>query len=146
MPEGFLSPELKAQALDLEIHWDTFETCPPLDVVLMGAHSPAYNPNDAELACIRKAYAASSAFLTICGGFMAPLQAGVLDGRTVTAPRFALEQLRKTSPSSTWLEKRWVRDGKLWTSGALLNGADMVYAFVHEYWGREEGSLVRVLG
>ncbi|CRK25056.1 Isonitrile hydratase like protein [Verticillium longisporum] len=160
MPDGFMPPELKAQALDMEFHWvsetdgpcrltssismnptDTFETCPPLDVVLMGAHHPSYTPSAAELAYIRKAYDASSAFLTICGGLMAPLQAGVLDGKTVTAPRFMLGRLRETNPSSTWLEKRWVRDGKLWTSGALLNGADMVSAFVREHWGRQEGSL-----
>ncbi|KAG7151139.1 hypothetical protein HYQ46_013108 [Verticillium longisporum] len=43
-----------------------------------------------------------------------------------------------------WLEKRWVRDGKLWTSGALLNGADMVSAFVREHWGRQQGSLAGI--
>lgn len=163
-PPGMLPAATAAQALDLEFHWvsetndpirltsgikmlptDTFETCPTLDIVLMGAHSFGYNPTPAELGFIRKSHAASTAFLTICGGFMAPLQAGIFDGKTATAPRELLSGLRVSNPGTEWLEKRWVRDGNLWTSGALLNGEDMVTAFVLEHWGREEGSLARWL-
>lgn len=125
---------------------DTFSTCPPLDIVLMGAYTTTYTPTAAELAFIRKAYADSAAFLTVCGGCMAPLQAGVLDGRNATAPREMLPYLRQSSPGINWLEKRWVRDGKLWSSGAVLNGQDMVRSFVMEHWGREEDSLARWFG
>jgi transcriptional regulator GlxA family with amidase domain len=111
----------------------------------MGAHSYGYVPTPAELAFIRTAHASSTAFLTICGGFMAPLQAGIFEGKTVTAPREMLGFLRAAHPGVEWLEKRWVRDGKLWTSGALLNGEDMVTAFALEHWGRGEGSLAQWL-
>ena len=47
-------------------------------------------------------------------------------------------------PRTTWVEKRMIRDGngegKLWTSGALLNGLDLMREFVMTYWpklGRE---------
>lgn len=43
--------------------------------------------------------------------------------------------LREKAPDVKWVEKRWVRDGKLWTSGALLNGLDLGTAFVEEVWG-----------
>lgn len=40
-------------------------------------------------------------------------------------------------PEANWVEKRWVRDGKLWSSGALLNGTDMMMAFGKETWGAD---------
>lgn len=66
---------------------------------------------------------------------MIPAQlAGVLEGKTCTAPRFLIEQLNKEDPRTKWVEKRYVRDGKVWTSGALLNGLDLMRDFALEYW------------
>lgn len=85
---------------------------------------------------MRKSYSDSSAFLTICGGVEVPRLAGLLEGRTATGPRFIIESmLRAQSPGVKWVERRWVRDGKLWTSGALLNGTDMMRNFAMEFWG-----------
>ena|SRR6186713_1944239 len=100
----------------------------------MGAYFPGYNPTEAELAFIRKAYDDSSAFITICAGFLPAQLAGVLAGKTATAPRFLIPILQKEDPRTTWVEKRYVRDGKVWTSGALLNGLDLMNAFMLEYW------------
>ncbi|KAH8657882.1 class I glutamine amidotransferase-like protein [Xylariales sp. PMI_506] len=156
MPDEMFPSGVKAMTRDFVFHWvsekgpstpsrltagmniistDSFENCPPLDVVLIGAHLPPYVPNETELAFVRKSWENCSAFLTICGGIDVPLRAGILEGRTVTGPRAMLDMLRQLAPSTEWLEKRWVHDGKLWTSGALLNGADMVHAFAHEHWG-----------
>jgi transcriptional regulator GlxA family with amidase domain len=123
---------------------DTFANCPPLDIVLMGAHVEVdnYAPSEAELNFIRKSYDDCSAFITICGGFLGPMQAGLFKGKTVTAPRFMLEQFRSSAPETKWVEERWHRDGKLWTSGALLNGLDLMRAFGTEYWGGE-GSMMQ---
>jgi transcriptional regulator GlxA family with amidase domain len=104
----------------------------------MGAHTFGYNPSDAELAFIRKAYDDSTAFLAICGGFDAPLRAGLLQGKTATAPRTMLDMLRDNATGVQWVEKRWARDGKLWTSGALLNGLDLMSAFIRETWGAQD--------
>lgn len=38
--------------------------------------------------------------------------------------------------------KWWVSDGKLWTSGALLNGTDLVHNLAKHYWGSGRESLV----
>ena len=116
---------------------DSFETCPPLDIVIVGAHNLSYTPNPAEIAFVRKSYENCKAFISVCGGILVPLQAGILDGKTATGPRFMLDVLRQQSPSTNWLEKRWLRDGKLWTAGALLNGMDLMAAFAQEYWGGE---------
>jgi transcriptional regulator GlxA family with amidase domain len=111
----------------------------------MGAHDIKYTLTEAELAFIRKSFDDCAAFITICGGFLAALQAGLLEGRTATGPRPMLEHLRQTAPGVKWVEKRWARDGKLWTSGALLNGLDLTRAFVEEYWGGKDTLVEFVL-
>ncbi|KAI9162749.1 Isonitrile hydratase [Paramyrothecium foliicola] len=147
-PVETVPDEMKAQAVPFEFHWvplhNSYEDCPPLDIVLMGACEVHYKPTEADIAFIRKSYEDCSAFITICGGFMVPMQAGLFEGKTVTGPRPMLDTLRQTAPGSKWLEKRWVRDGKLWSSGTLLNGLDLMYAFTTHYWGGE-GSLIERL-
>lgn len=106
----------------------------------MGAHRFGYTPTDAEIAFMRKSYDDSTAFITICGGFDAPLRAGLLQGKTATAPRTMISMLQANAPGVQWVEKRWARDGKLWTSGALLNGLDCMSAFIRDTWG-SEGTL-----
>ena len=99
-----------------------------------------YAITQSELDFIKKTEQGCAAFMFICAGMLSGLQAGLLKGKTATAPRFMLEQLRKDSPDVQWVEKRWANDGKIWTSGALLNGTDMTRAFALQTWGGE-GSL-----
>ena len=70
---------------------------------------------------------------------MAPLQAGILDGKRATAPRQMLAQLKRDIPGVKWLDQRYVHDGKLWTSGSLLNGTDMMAQFALEAFGARNG-------
>ncbi|KAF4995474.1 hypothetical protein FGRMN_5095 [Fusarium graminum] len=158
LPDG-----VESQAIDIEFHWvskngpaipnklttsinlvatDSFETCPPLDIVLIGAHAAGYAPDGTELDFVRKAYNDCSAFLSICGGMLVPLQAGILKGKTATGPCIFLEKFRQNAPETNWVRKRWVRDGKLWTSGALLNGLDMMFNFIRHHRGEGEDKLV----
>lgn len=54
--------------------------------------------------------------------------------------------LREQAKNVNWVERRWARDGKIWTSGALLNGLDLMRAFVQETWGGEgAGKVASVL-
>lgn len=46
--------------------------------------------------------------------------------------------LQKEAPGVDWQDRRWVQDGKIWTSGALLNGVDLMAAFVRQTWGYGE--------
>lgn len=112
----------------------------------MGAHTAGYKPTEGELEFVRKSYDHAAAFLNICGGFETSNLAGVLKGKTCTAPRGMLGMLGEHHPETTWLDKRYVQDGKIWTSGALLNGLDMMRAFVTQTWGNEgPGSLAQYL-
>lgn len=107
----------------------------------MGAPDNGYILTPGELAFLKKCNEDCAALLVICGGFLAPLQAGLLAGKTATAPRLMIGYLRQAHPEVNWVAKRWANDGKIWTSGALLNGTDMTKAFVESVWGGE-GSLV----
>lgn len=82
-----------------------------------------------------------AAFLCICAGFEPVLSAGLLEGKSATAPQLMLPMAREMAPGVEWVEKRWWRDGKIRTSGALLNVLDLVAAFGRETWGGE-GTLV----
>jgi transcriptional regulator GlxA family with amidase domain len=100
----------------------------------MGAHQLGHHANEAELSFVRKAYSECAAFLTICAGFENLLRAGLLVDKTATAPRFLLPQLQKDAPSTKWVDQRWARDGKIWTTGTLLCGPGMMRAFVEDTW------------
>lgn len=74
---------------------------------------------------------------------MPVLAAGILDGKTVTALIPMLPSMRRTAPGTNWIKRRWAQDGKIWTTGSLLNGLDMVAAFGRQTWrGRDRDSLV----
>jgi transcriptional regulator GlxA family with amidase domain len=106
----------------------------------MGAHEMGYTMSQGEIDFVQKTEKGCAAFMFICGGFLVGLQAGLFEGKTATAPRFMVEGLRKGHPQVKWVEKRWANDGKIWTSGTLLNGTDMMRAFALQTWGGE-GSL-----
>lgn len=156
--------EMREDAIDIETHWitedgapakmksgaqimptDSFESCPPLDIVLMGAHNPQYQVSDGEKAFVRKSYDSCAAFLTICGGFVAMLEAGLLEGKTVCAPRIVFEVMKKTAPTVNWVDKRWAHDGKVWSSSSLLNGTDLMRAFATETWEGRSGMVEAAL-
>lgn len=129
---------------------DSIHTCPPLDILLVGGPPPTYTPSPAICTFLRAQHSHVSAFLTICTGFLAPLHAGLLHNVRSTAPRGLLENLKKEHKDVKWEEKRWVRDGKMWSSGAIMNGFEMMGEFMRERWGgvggekegKGEGALV----
>lgn len=100
-----------------------------------------YQMTSGEIKFLQKCNDECAALLFICGGFIAALQAGLLEGKTATGPRPMIPMMQQSNPEVNWVAKRYVNDGKIWTSGALLNGTDMVQHFVRQLWGGE-GSLV----
>lgn len=110
----------------------------------MGAHNMEYTLTEAETGYIRKAHEGCAAFLVICGGIVNALQAGLLQGKTATAPRFMVSKLKQDAPGVQWVEQRWANDGKIWTTGALLCGLDMMRAFIQETW-KTKAQLVHIM-
>ncbi|KAL8705832.1 MAG: hypothetical protein Q9201_001055 [Fulgogasparrea decipioides] len=120
-------------------------TCPPLDVLLIGGPHPSYRPSPPVQRFLRTQYDHVRAFMTVCSGYVPALFSGILDGKTATAPRELLPLLREKAPGVQWVERRWVRDGKIWTSGAVANGQEMMVGFMREELGDRREVVETVL-
>jgi len=51
-----------------------------------------------------------------------------------TGPRGLVGVLREKFEKVEWVEKRWTRDGNVWTSGGITNGQDMVAEYIRVRW------------
>lgn len=59
--------------------------------------------------------------LSVCTGCVLLGQAGVLKGKSASGPRGLLSSLMKQFPDTKWVDdKRWVKEGNIWTSGKAL--------------------------
>ncbi|KAL8920099.1 MAG: hypothetical protein Q9208_006452 [Pyrenodesmia sp. 3 TL-2023] len=121
-------------------------TCPPLHILLIGGPMPNYRPSPAVQQFLQTQLSHVSAFLTVCTGYGPALFSGILDGRKATAPQGLIPMLREQAPGTEWVEKRWVRDGKVWTSGAVANGQEMMGAFMRESFPELRAEVEMVLG
>ncbi|KAL8768352.1 MAG: hypothetical protein Q9209_005386 [Squamulea sp. 1 TL-2023] len=122
----------------------SISTCPPLDILLIGGPPPTYRPSPAIQSFIKTQYAHVRALLTVCTGHIPALYSGVLNNKTATAPQGLLPMLKEEMPEVKWVEKRWVRDGKVWSSGAVANGLELMGAFMREEF-KEIGELVEAM-
>ncbi|KAL8858070.1 MAG: hypothetical protein Q9178_005395 [Gyalolechia marmorata] len=115
----------------------SIENCPPLDILLIGGPDPSYRPSKAVQDFVQKQYEHVRALLTVCTGYLPALYSGILDGKTATAPRDLLPMLKEEKPEVKWVEKRWVRDGKVWSSGAVANGVELMASFMREEFAEQ---------
>lgn len=84
--------------------------------------------------------------MIVCTGCNPAVYSGILDHKTATAPLALLPMLKKEAPQVKWVEKRWVRDGKVWTSGAIANGMEMMAGFMREELAHKKEIVEIVLG
>lgn len=111
----------------------------------MGASGMDYVLSKAEKQFLRRCHDNCQAFIAVCGGYQALLHAGLLGGTTAAAPRMLIPGLRRTNPEVTWVAKRWHKDGKIWTTGTLINGLDAMRAFAETTWGKERNFVGQLL-
>lgn len=103
---------------------------------------------------IREKFAEAQVVLSICTGIFPLARSGVLTGRHVTATRMFLPALRAEFPDVTFVKRRWEHDignggdgGKakkteLWSSGGIVNGNDMVNAYLKAKFPPEVSKVV----
>ncbi|KAK7941101.1 Isonitrile hydratase [Apiospora aurea] len=73
--------------------------------------------------------------LSICTGILICGEAGLLKGRTACGPRGLQDKIRDRFGPDIVLkgtELRWVQDGRLWSSGGVTNGNDLVAAYARQ--------------
>jgi transcriptional regulator GlxA family with amidase domain len=75
--------------------------------------------------------------LTICTGIFVAAEAGVLNGKTATGSRGIMDVLEKKYQAVKWVDRRWSRDGRVWTSGKLFSLFCICLGplFVRLFWG-----------
>ncbi|SLM33397.1 Protein kinase A anchor protein, nuclear localisation signal domain [Lasallia pustulata] len=109
-------------------------TCPALSILIVGGPPPTYRPSQPIQSFLHKQVQSGSVLFSVCTGIFVALPTDLLQSKRATAPRMLLPMLRAQHPETHWEEKRWVRDGHLWSSGGVTNGLDMMAAFMRERW------------
>ncbi|KAH0847794.1 hypothetical protein AYO21_04001 [Fonsecaea monophora] len=114
-----------------------------LDALLIPGPDPRTVPGEDVLAFLRAHKAADKTdILIICTGSFPAGFAGLFDGKTVTGPRALLGKLKEVFPAGNFVARRWERDGRIWSSGAITNGLDLTAAYLHDKFQKELADLV----
>ncbi|KIX93183.1 uncharacterized protein Z520_11037 [Fonsecaea multimorphosa CBS 102226] len=114
-----------------------------LDTLLIPGPDPNLVPEEDVLSFLRAHKAAGKTdFLVICTGSFAAGHAGLLDGKRISGPRGLLSKLREKFPAGKFVERRWERDGRIWSSGGITNGLDLTAAYLHYKVQKELADLV----
>ncbi|KXX73710.1 Isonitrile hydratase [Madurella mycetomatis] len=121
----------------------TFETAPPLDVLIVpggiGDLTLTENNDTAIEEFIAARFDSTKYVLSVCTGAGFLARAGVLDGRRATATKATWARATYFGNNVTWVPSaRWVQDGKVWTSSGVSAGMDMMVAFLRHLYGDPE--------
>lgn len=107
------------------------------------AASGTASPDTAVVNWLGKNAGPRTVVLTICGGAAVAARAGLLDGRRATSHHDIIEQLRDSAPAVSWVEHvRYVDDGNLVSSAAILSGVDATLHVVRRLAGRDVAERV----
>lgn len=111
----------------------SFDTVPEPDLIVVPAQNGAPGLN----AWLQKMHARQKTIVSICTGAFRLAEAGVLDGKTVTTHRGAIEGLAKRYPKLHAVGGvRFVQDGKIYSSAGVSAGIDLALHIVDQYYGR----------
>ncbi|KAL8991218.1 MAG: hypothetical protein Q9177_000302 [Variospora cf. flavescens] len=150
-PHHSNTPNVKSKKRRISLTTEDFNaqhsitTCPPLDILLIGGPMPNYRPSAAVTQFVQTQHKHVHALLTVCTGFLVALHSGIFDRKKATAPQGMLAGLKDEAPQVKWAEKRWARDGKVWSSGAVTNGLEMMAAFMREEFADRKEAVEMVL-
>jgi putative intracellular protease/amidase len=110
-----------------------------LDVLLIpgGADATALQTIDTEvLDWIKKIDQTSIYTTSVCTGAWILGSAGLLQGKSATTHWYRANEML-TKYGANFKQKRWVKDGKYWTSAGVTAGLDMSLALVNHLFGKE---------
>jgi len=123
----------------------SFEDCPPLDYLLIpGGQGTRAEVNNPELlAFVRREATRCREVLSVCTGSFILQAAGLLSGKRATTHWASLDRLRAFADVSVD-EKRFVRDGHIWTAAGVSAGIDLALALVADQAGEEVAGKVQL--
>ncbi|KIM36478.1 hypothetical protein M413DRAFT_78180 [Hebeloma cylindrosporum] len=127
----------------------TFDTCPPLDyLVVPGAD--AFEPLPEGCADFLRKLIVDPTFkalLLVCTGSMSVAQAGILDGLNVCSNKLSLKIAAEKgllNRKVKWVgDRRWIVDGKVWSAGGVTAGIDLAAEFSRVHF---DPQIVAIIG
>lgn len=122
----------------------TFGGCPQLDYLLVpgGEGTRVEVHNEVLVEFVRKQAERCRAVLSVCTGSFILHRAGLLSGRSATTHWASLERLRALG-DVTVVERRFVRDGNVWTAAGVSAGIDLALALIEHIAGEETAGMVQ---
>lgn len=107
--------------------------CPAPDILIVpgGEGTRRLLKHDGFLAWVSEQARRTEIIASVCTGALVLARAGVLAGRRATTHHGAFERLPELEPTLRLVrDERFVRDGKVWSSGGISAGIDMSLAIV----------------
>ncbi|XPV76244.1 MAG: DJ-1/PfpI family protein [Desulfovibrio sp.] len=123
----------------------TFETCPPLDIILIpgGRGTPNTLRNSAMSQFLMDRVPQAELTMTVCTGSWTLAALGFLDGRKATSNKGLFEITELVSPKVEWIPNaRWVEDGPFYTSSGVTAGMDMSLAVISKMFGKDRAEAL----
>lgn len=129
----------------------TLESCPQLDYLLVPGPDPSGKLSNEFTTWLKAQFPGLKLLLTVCTGslFLAPT--GLLDGVQATGNKFTLKFLAEKGhfePFSKvkWVkDKRFVKDGKIWTAAGVTAGLDLGVEFAKTHFDPQIVEITKAL-
>lgn len=99
--------------------------------------------DEAVISFLQQRASQCKAILSVCTGSYLMKKAGLLAGRRATTHWAALDHLRG-DPEVQVVEQRVVHDGKIWTSGGVSAGMDMMLEFIADSFGEAVAAEIQL--
>ena len=140
---------IQATTGPLQIPSCTYADCPPLDLLFVPGPDPGAPLPNGCAEFLRERIPKLKALLTVCTGSMAIAQAGVLDGLCVCSNKVVLKMFAEAGTLNhnvTWVgDRRWTRDGKVWSSAGITAGIDLSAEFARVHFDPEVVRLAKLV-
>ena len=130
---------ITANGLSVNPTYD-FNNCPEIDILIIagGSGSRALMEDSYTLNWIYKTYHKSEFTLSICSGARLLGKLGLLDGEPYCTHAEVYEEMSAIVPSGNpQQKKRYVKTGKLYTSGGISAGIDLSFHLLEKLSGLE---------
>lgn len=115
----------------------SFATCPSFEAIVI----PGGKGRQAVVACeesksfLQKNCGHAQDVLTVCTGSLILNELHMLNGLRATTHWEFLDELRRNSAVTVDEGKRFVHDGRIWTSGGVFSGVDLALAYIDSFSG-----------
>jgi hypothetical protein len=116
-----------------------------LDLILIPGSDPTLEAPEEMGEFIRNHVDHGAVVMSVCTGIFSLAASGVLNGKKATGPRGILTGLRTRFGEVEWVERRWMKDERIWTSGMWTSRLTFPKRIAHSllswpyWWMRMEG-------